>query len=425
MSGDDYRQILERALENGDDDKVLAAFRVLDTTARLEHLPATVLARLAQVLQRQRLFLEAASALRLAAQKAAEPEQEAAAGWLLRAACLLLGSAARPELGRELARRLAAEPDGSGSVAAARHLLTLLDTNNHRGLRRFFEQQGLEPPADTAAGDTPAPAEQRTTSGAASFLSRQREKSWVTKLLPGLLVLFLAAWLSGLLLRDRLGGVTETRRELLAEPRQAEIAAPRPVQLRHGDWNLVLRPRFSYHICGLVVHVNTYAMLGLRFQDFYERDLCMVWGENVSSRAFQAPGTSFTHHGNTCFVHWSGPIGFRMQQLSNTHVFSLDEKLRAALARIRAGDQVCLDGKLVDVSAVPRRAPAGTMPAPVRLKTSTTRTDTGNGACEIMLVERLQVLARANRFWRLLNGVGFWGAMLLALLWLGNQLLRR
>jgi len=37
----------------------------------------------------------------------------------------------------------------------------------------------------------------------------------------------------------------------------------------------------------------------------------------------------------------------------------------------------------------------------------------------------LQVLARANRFWRLLNGVGFWGAMLLALLWLGNQLLRR
>ncbi|RME27281.1 MAG: hypothetical protein D6806_04880, partial [Deltaproteobacteria bacterium] len=77
------------------------------------------------------------------------------------------------------------------------------------------------------------------------------------------------------------------------------------------------------------------------------------------------------------------------------------------------GDQICLEGKLVDVSVVPASFDGpGLPPSPQRLETSTTRTDKGVGACEILYLERIEVLRRGNRFWRLLGFLGFWGMVL-------------
>jgi hypothetical protein len=56
---------------------------------------------------------------------------------------------------------------------------------------------------------------------------------------------------------------------------------------------------------------------------------------------------------------------------------------------VHVGDQVHFRGYLVDYTG-----PAGTRVS------STVRTDTGNGACEVVYVEGFEILDSTNRLWR-------------------------
>jgi hypothetical protein len=67
---------------------------------------------------------------------------------------------------------------------------------------------------------------------------------------------------------------------------------------------------------------------------------------------------------------------------ANTHVIPADAVVRRELARLRVGQVVHLTGMLVD----------GVRDDGAWVHTSLTRTDTGPGACEIMLVEDVEVL---------------------------------
>lgn len=70
---------------------------------------------------------------------------------------------------------------------------------------------------------------------------------------------------------------------------------------------------------------------------------------------------------------------------TNIHLISAKPSVRRALLRAREGDIILLKGKLVDA----RHPKMGDW------RTSRTRTDTGNGACEILFVE--QVILRPGR----------------------------
>jgi hypothetical protein len=48
------------------------------------------------------------------------------------------------------------------------------------------------------------------------------------------------------------------------------------------------------------------------------------------------------------------------------------------------------------------------MVAGVVALTAHPRCDTGNGACEVLFIESFETLNRANPFWYLLFGLGFW-----------------
>jgi hypothetical protein len=70
---------------------------------------------------------------------------------------------------------------------------------------------------------------------------------------------------------------------------------------------------------------------------------------------------------------------------TNVHLIPASPEIRKALMRARPGDLIRLEGRLVDAY----REDLGWW------RTSRTRTDTGDGACEILLVER--VLLRPGR----------------------------
>ena len=69
------------------------------------------------------------------------------------------------------------------------------------------------------------------------------------------------------------------------------------------------------------------------------------------------------------------------QQPATTHVIPADAAIGSQLARLRVGQVVHLTGLLVD-----GRRDDGSF-----INTSLTRSDTGAGACEVMLVERVEV----------------------------------
>jgi hypothetical protein len=71
-----------------------------------------------------------------------------------------------------------------------------------------------------------------------------------------------------------------------------------------------------------------------------------------------------------------------IEHSANTHVIAADEHVRSQLKRLRVGQVVHLTGVLVD----------GVRDDGTYIKTSLTRSDSGAGACEVMLVEDVEVL---------------------------------
>ncbi|TLY98357.1 MAG: hypothetical protein E6K36_18280 [Gammaproteobacteria bacterium] len=87
------------------------------------------------------------------------------------------------------------------------------------------------------------------------------------------------------------------------------------------------------------------------------------------------------------FYTWRprGPLPIAREDVivhsANTHVIPADARIRSELAHLRVGQVVHLAGTLVDA----------TRDDGAWLRTSLTRTDSGAGACEVMLVESVEV----------------------------------
>jgi hypothetical protein len=99
----------------------------------------------------------------------------------------------------------------------------------------------------------------------------------------------------------------------------------------------------------------------------------------------------------------------------NNHLITADQRIRDRIDAVRIGDQIHLKGLLVNYSA--RR-----MPHAWRM-TSTTRNDSGNGACEVVFVEAIDILQHGTPGWYTTYTLGWWSLLLLLVL-KGGLLLR-
>ena len=99
---------------------------------------------------------------------------------------------------------------------------------------------------------------------------------------------------------------------------------------------------------------------------------------------------SFTQTGR--FYMWSTrdaslDLGYIASHTANTHLIPASGRVASALARVRRGDVVRLEGDLVDIDG-----PDGFL-----WRTSLTRTDTGAGACETLYVRAITIGTRKYR----------------------------
>ncbi len=218
-------------------------------------------------------------------------------------------------------------------------------------------------------------------------------------------VLFVAA----LWLRDATPPREQLRAEILDEPVQKPTHKA-PFQTTVGGVTYTVKPLFSYDLHGLVVSRHA----GDSWTDYLHRawndninvvDLCVVWGDNVSSADLGA--MSFSSGQFQCFWETKSEAAwksFDQYQISNNHLLTDNPSVAKRLKDVRVGDQVRFRGYLSEYSH--------NHGFDFKRGTSIVRTDTDNGACETVFVEDFDHLAQGGGPWRKL----YWVALgLLAL----------
>lgn len=199
--------------------------------------------------------------------------------------------------------------------------------------------------------------------------------------------------------------------QLSQEPIQSSVELP-PFSAEYNEETFKILPKYDYEIYGLVVsyrlHDATFGnMLHALSKDHLNlADYCVVWGVSADPELlqdFEFKNGQFTCNFSTgSRKAWDA---FDQFQLSNNHLLAIDEQIRDTISDIKIGDQIKVKGWLSHYIG----------PTGFERGSSTVRTDTGNGACETIFVNDIEILSSMNSIWRTLLSFSF-GAFLISLI---------
>ncbi len=165
---------------------------------------------------------------------------------------------------------------------------------------------------------------------------------------------------------------------VLAQDDPLQVDIDRGAQIMLGRWTLT--ERANYRVKARVLGIETYRFDALA--DLVPEDLALGWGPMSDNRVLR--DIDISQSNRFYFWHSAAPAVPRDMIIShsaNTHVIPNSRAVATLLARIRPGQVVTLTGALVDA----RRNDG------MWIKTSLTRTDSGAGACEVLLVSDVSV----------------------------------
>jgi hypothetical protein len=156
------------------------------------------------------------------------------------------------------------------------------------------------------------------------------------------------------------------------EPQQTNITDGEKVQM--GRWTLTVRA--TYQLRARVLARESYHFDAM--SDLVPEDLALGWGPMSDNSILRTIEISQSNR----FYYWrpsaATPLAREtiISHSANTHVIPQTPAIARVLARLRPGEVIVLSGDLVDAVRDDGSS----------IKTSLVRTDTGAGACEIMLV---------------------------------------
>ena len=182
---------------------------------------------------------------------------------------------------------------------------------------------------------------------------------------------------------------------LASEPKQTSTRM-KSFEAVYNDVEYLVEPEYEYELFGMIVsyrHHKGDSRMHLQASDHLNMlDVCVVWGDNATNPLIHK--LDFWNGIFTCNVKtrnqeaWDS---FDMYQLSNNHLISDDDFIRDQVKGIRVGDQIRVRGYLASYS----NEGGG------KRGTSTTRLDTGDGACETLYVEHFDIMQPATSTWRI------------------------
>jgi len=217
------------------------------------------------------------------------------------------------------------------------------------------------------------------------------------------LVLGAAAWFR----KGELPGPAMLDPALARQPEQVDEPGAR-FQFNYRKVVYTVEPVAAYELWGLVVSHNDISSILDSYHDSDSvdtKDLCVIWGRNLESTDYRK--VEYWSGSWTCNARWHEGVTFHFNQLSNNHMVTADPVLRERINSVRVGDQVHLRGRLVNYRDEAR--------PDFWRRSSTTRDDSGNTACEVVFVSEFDILRRGNVGWNLAYKLGLWAAGLVLL----------
>ena len=175
------------------------------------------------------------------------------------------------------------------------------------------------------------------------------------------------------------------RPDVRAEPAQASQDRA-PFDFLAGGRRYRLTPRFAWDQSARVVGDRPYRFGAAA--SLIPEDLALVWGPLLA--APYKGHISYSQYSRFFFWHTDdGTLdrGTIVSHAANVHLIPASPRLRTAMRCVSEGDDVRLEGWLVDVDGVSDPA--------FHWGTSTTREDEGPGSCETVYLERLTINERA------------------------------
>lgn len=191
--------------------------------------------------------------------------------------------------------------------------------------------------------------------------------------------LFLLIMLASLIRFWPLGGEVSYGPGVLApdEPVQENISnAP---MFMHNDY--FITPLATFEASARVLSRKNYSWG--RESDLSPVDFALGWGRMSDEAVYNQIQIRQNHR----FYYWRArqfPIPRREIEIfsANMHMIPANRSVERAMKRVRKGDLVNFSGKLVRAESADGW----------RWVSSLTRTDTGNGACELVFVEEFEIL---------------------------------
>jgi hypothetical protein len=167
-------------------------------------------------------------------------------------------------------------------------------------------------------------------------------------------------------------------------PDQIAVDNADPIRLEAGGFEFVITPLANYVLRGVVVSSESYRT-GWN-AELSPCDVAMVWGELAAGDTWRT--LAWSQSGRWYFWKWHGQQPFAdeivVRDSSNTHVVPASPNLASAARTLTAGDIAELAGELVRIDG--RKGQEK-----VWWKSSLSRTDTGDGSCELLYLRRLRV----------------------------------
>ena len=160
------------------------------------------------------------------------------------------------------------------------------------------------------------------------------------------------------------------------------------VHMDKGGYDITITFKCSYDIDALVVHTKDYRGDSNMADAISPVDLGLAWGkvaelnEKVDFQWDQANRRCYCEVNSQEDMYLVGGEDFLNQSFSNNHIIPAEENVKRDVQRIRRGDHVRLRGYLVNVDGVEKKSGQGGY----YWHSSTTREDSGDGACEIIYV---------------------------------------
>ena len=187
--------------------------------------------------------------------------------------------------------------------------------------------------------------------------------------------------------RPKLTGVEFEKIDTSQDPRQTPCRSEESISRRIEGGVLFITPLAEYKVSGVVVSKKSYS-------DDWEGeispvDLAIAWGKLAEPECDRY--ITFSHSHRWYRYQWKDgspfDVSYVIAHSANNHIISARKNIDRALKMIKKRDRVVLEGYLVNLKGTYQGRE-------VAWNTSMSRTDTGNGSCELFYVSKVRIDTR-------------------------------